>query len=188
MTCKHARGDLFREIKLGWALQDGLMFSFAWPGRVNQEIWFAVTVERGGGAQPFISNIHHIYQWTGRHARTKSKTTEIQHSCIFTYCYNCPFKSETAAQQSAAPTKLPPRKVGSVCTHLIDAANQAHTPKSMPLTNNLHQQCTTTHTSKRSTILQPTGPKESTAGHQRSLKEDVWQCVNRCTTNRSKPL
>lgn len=72
--------------------------------------------------------------------------------------------------------------------HLIDAANQAHTPKSMTLTNNLHQQCTTTHTSKRSTILQPTGPKESTAGHQRSLKEDVWQYVNRCTTNRSKPL
>lgn len=69
--------------------------------------------------------------------------------------------------------------------HLIDAANQAHTPKSMTLTNNLHQQCTTTHTSKRSTILQPTGP---TAGHQRSLKEDVWQYVNRCTTNRSKPL
>lgn len=72
--------------------------------------------------------------------------------------------------------------------HLIDAANQAHTSKSMTLTNNLHQQCTTTHTSKRSTILQPTGPKESTAGHQRSLKEDVWQYVNRCTTNRSKPL
>lgn len=72
--------------------------------------------------------------------------------------------------------------------HLIDAANQAHTPKSMTLTNNLHQQCTTTHASKRSTILQPTGPKESTAGHQRSLKEDVWQYVNRCTTNRSKPL
>lgn len=72
--------------------------------------------------------------------------------------------------------------------HLINAANQAHTPKSMTLTNNLHQQCTTTHTSKRSTILQPTGPKESTAGHQRPLKEDVWQYVNRCTTNRSKPL
>lgn len=56
MTCKHAWGDLFREIKLGWALRDGLMFSFAWPGRVNQEIWFAVTVERGGHSRSSLKS------------------------------------------------------------------------------------------------------------------------------------
>lgn len=60
--------------------------------------------------------------------------------------------------------------------HLIDAANQAHTPKSMTPTNNLHQQCTTTHTSKRSTILQPTGPKYpllDTKGHLKRMSGNM---------------
>lgn len=34
-----AEGFIYK--KISWALQDGLMFSFAWPGRVNKEILFA---------------------------------------------------------------------------------------------------------------------------------------------------
>lgn len=108
-------------------------------------------------------------------------TTKESRQCL-SACYSLIFCQETLGTAIHVDVILTSR------THLIDAANQAHTPKSMTLTNDLHQQCTTTHTSKRSTILQPTGLKESTARHQRTLKEDVWQCVNGCTTNRSKPL
>lgn len=108
-------------------------------------------------------------------------TTEESGQCL-SACYSLIFCQETL------DTAIHMDVILTCSTHLIDAANQAHTPNSMTLTNNLHQQCTTTHTSKSSTILQPTGPKESTAGHQRTLTEDVWQCVNWCITNGSKPL
>lgn len=53
--------------------------------------------------------------------------------------------------------------------HLIDAANQAHTPKSMTLTNNLHQQCTTTHTPVKDppscSSQDPKNPLLDTKGH-----------------------
>lgn len=35
------------------------MFSFAWPGRVNQEIWYACY----SGRHKNISKTHHIYKW-----------------------------------------------------------------------------------------------------------------------------
>lgn len=165
-----------------------------------------------GGAQPFICKIHHIHNRKTRKNKKQDNRNPTQlyfhlllqlplqkgNSCTAVSCTNQTTTKESGQCLSACyslifcqetlGTAIHVDVILTCSTHLIDAANQAHTPKSMTLTNNLHQQCTTTHTSKRSTILQPTGPKKSTAGHQRSLKEDVWQYVNRCTTNRSKPL